>query len=329
MLGRAFRFHTPSSILIVGPSDCGKTVFTEKLVLDNNELFDHNASVPVHYCYGAWQDRLQNMKDRGVHFHEGIPDHSALERWFFRRRGGILVLDDLMGEGSNDKRVLDLFTKHSHHQNVTVLYLCQDMFPVGKYAKSISRNAHYIVAFKNPRDQLGVRNVLLQSFPTTWKDSLETFHRATTRRYGYLVMDLHPASPDYQRLLSHLLKDEGWTRYYQKPPTDPKRRRRMICPERQRRRRRRRSRRLRRRPPPLFWECFQKIAARHLWTKMDANCMDWGPMHIVYKLIRKKKYSWITRYVSWYNETAFSELIWTLERQAWQMMMDPDVLHNL
>ena len=90
------------------------------------------------------------------------------------------------------------------------------MFPVGKYAKSIYCNAHYIVAFKNPRDQLGVRNVLLQSFPTTRKDSLETFHHATTRPYGYLVLDLHQTSADQQRLLSHLLKDEGWTRTYQK-----------------------------------------------------------------------------------------------------------------
>ena len=102
----------------------------------------------------------------------------------------VRVLDDLMDEGSNDKRVLNLFTKHSYHQNFTVIYLCQDMFPVGKYTKSISRNAHCIVAFKNPRDQLGLRNVLLQSFPTTWKHSLETFHHATTRPYGYLVLDL-------------------------------------------------------------------------------------------------------------------------------------------
>ena len=217
MWERAFRFHTPFSILVVGPSECGKTVFTEKLLLDDAELSD-NASTPVHYCYEAWQDRFQTMKDRGVQFHEGIPDHSKLVQWFPHSGGGILVLDDLMDEGSNDKRVLDLFTKHSRHQNVTVLYLCQDMFPMGKYAKSISRNAHYIVAFKNPRDQLGVRNVLLQSFPTTWKESLDTFHRATTRPYGYLVLDLHPASSDDQRLLSHLLKDEGWTRYYQKRP---------------------------------------------------------------------------------------------------------------
>jgi len=126
------------------------------------------------------------------------------------------MLDDLMDKGSNDKCVLDLFSKHSHHQNVTVLYLCQDMFPVGKYAKSIFRNAHFIVALKNPRDQLGVRNVLLQSFPTSWKDSLETFHHVTALPYGYLVLDLHPASSDQQRLLRHLLKDEGWTCNYQK-----------------------------------------------------------------------------------------------------------------
>ena len=63
------------------------------------------------------------------------------------------MLDDLMEEGGNDKRELDLFTKHSHYQNITVIYLCQDMFTFGKYDKSISRNAHYITAFKDPRDQ--------------------------------------------------------------------------------------------------------------------------------------------------------------------------------
>ena len=62
---------------------------------------------------------------------------------------------------------------------------------------------------------------------------------------------------------------------------------------------------------------------------MPKDSMDWVPLRIVYKLIRKRKHSWITRYLSWYNETAFSELIWTLEREVWQMMMDPDVLHNL
>ena len=64
----AFQFHTPSSILVVGPSGCGKTVFTEKLLVDNLDLFE-NLPVAIHYCYGAWQDRFQSMKDHGIVFH--------------------------------------------------------------------------------------------------------------------------------------------------------------------------------------------------------------------------------------------------------------------
>ena len=96
-----------------------------------------------------------------------------------------------------------------------VLYLCQDLFPNGKFDKTISRNAHYIVTFKNPRDQLGIRNLLLQSFPTQLQDVLDTFRKVTQRPFGYLLLDLHPASRDDQRILSHLLIDEGFVRCHE------------------------------------------------------------------------------------------------------------------
>ena len=138
-----FQIRTPSSMLLVGPSGSGKTHFTERLLLHNLDLFQSSPKT-IHYCYGAWQDGFKRMKKRGIRFHEGIPELSDLAKWF--PQGGILVMDDLMDEGGSDKRVLDLFTKHSHHRNITVLYLCQDMLPAGKYAKSISRNAH-VTAF--------------------------------------------------------------------------------------------------------------------------------------------------------------------------------------
>ena len=209
---KAFQFHTPSSLLIAGPSGCGKTVFTTKLLLENGDLFQQTPK-SIHYCYGSWQDGFQKLKKGGVKFYEGIPDSDQLPRWF--PGGGVLVLDDLMDEGGNDKRVLDLFTKHSHHRNITVIYLCQDLFPNGKFAKTISRNAHYIAAFKNPWDQLGIRNLLLQSFPTRWQEVLDTFRKVTDRPYGYMLLDLHPASQDDQRVLSHVLKDEGFVRCHQ------------------------------------------------------------------------------------------------------------------
>ena len=162
-------FCTPSNILVVGPSGSGKTVFVSELLKEPHRYF---RPVPkrVHYCYGAMQPLLQTLRDDyKVGLHEGLPTMTDLTRWF-GNDGGILVLDDLMAEGGNDKQVLDLFTKHSHHRNITVIYLCQDMFPRKKYAKTINRQAHYIVAFKSPRDKLGLKNLLLQAFPNRWKD---------------------------------------------------------------------------------------------------------------------------------------------------------------
>ena len=97
---------------------------------------------------------FNTWKIQGIQFHEGILELNDLAKWF--SKGRLLVMDDLMDEGGSDKRILDLFTKHCHHRNITILYLCQDMFLVGKCAKRISRNAHYIVVFKHPRDRLGI-----------------------------------------------------------------------------------------------------------------------------------------------------------------------------
>ena len=207
-----FSFHHPSSILVAGPSGCGKTVFTTNLLLENGDLFP-NTPGNVHYCYGIWQDGFTKLKEAGVHFHQGIPEETMMKKWF--PCGGLLILDDLMEEGSKDKNVLDLFTKLSHHQGITVIYLSQDLFPPSKYAKTISRNAHYVVAFKNPHDQLDIKNLLLQAYPHKWQPVLEVFTNTTSRPYGYLLLDVHPSSSDERRILSHLLKSEGFMRCYQ------------------------------------------------------------------------------------------------------------------
>lgn len=208
----AFAFKHPSSILIAGPSGSGKTVFTTELILRNKQLWPDTPR-NVHYCHGVWQDSFKPLKAGGVHFHEGIPDPASFTKWF--PKGGLLVLDDLMEEGGKDKTVLDLFTKLSHHKGITVIYLTQDLFPPGKLAKTISRNAHYVVAFKNPRDQVAMRNLLVQAFPDKWKDVQEAFKKATDRPFGYIVLDFHPASNDTCRILSHILKSEGYTHCYE------------------------------------------------------------------------------------------------------------------
>ena len=171
----------------------------EKLCLPQDSYSRTRTCLALHPI-GSWQHGFEIFKKCGVQFHEGVPDRNLLRKWF--PEGDILVLDDLMNEGSSDKNFLDLFTKDSHHQQITVIYLCQDLFPTGKFVKTISCNAQYIVAFKNPRDQLGLRNLLQQSYPTQFREVLNTFRQVPDQRpFAYMVLDLHPASRDDQRIL--------------------------------------------------------------------------------------------------------------------------------
>ena len=88
------------------------------------------------------------------------------------------------------------FPSSQHHRAV----FDAGFFPPGKFSKTINRNAHYIVAFKNPRDQTGIRTILLQAFPDRWRQVLRLFKRITSRPFGYLMLDVHPASDNRYRL---------------------------------------------------------------------------------------------------------------------------------
>ena len=78
------------------------------------------------------------------------------------------------------------------------------------------KSDYYVIAFKNPTDQLGVRNLLLQAFPTYWQDMMDVYQKVIERPHGYMVLNLHPASDDRIRVSSHPLTHEGFPRCYQR-----------------------------------------------------------------------------------------------------------------
>ena len=80
---RLFKFHSLCSIMVVGPSSCGKTVFVEKLLKERSRLFTPPYN-PVVYCYSANQPTMfeRMKKEQGIHFYEGILDTQLLEKWY-------------------------------------------------------------------------------------------------------------------------------------------------------------------------------------------------------------------------------------------------------
>jgi len=88
--------------------------------------------------------------------------------------------------------VANVFTKISHHRNVSIVYLTQNLFDKNKYARTISLNAHYLVLFKNPRDATQFATLARQMYLNASKFAIEAYKDATSAPCGHLLIDLKP-----------------------------------------------------------------------------------------------------------------------------------------
>ena len=101
----------------------------------------------------------------------------------------LLIFDDLMNECQNDKDILHLFTRGSHHKNISTILLTQNLFNNGKYSRTMSLNCHYLIIFNNPRDKSQISYLSQEMFPLNSKFLIEAYEDATSKPYGYILID--------------------------------------------------------------------------------------------------------------------------------------------
>ena len=119
----------------------------------------------VLFYYAEWQDSYQwKMRFRigEIKFREGLPQPGDYSNDNEKKK--LIVLYDLMRESLSDV-VLDLFTKGSHHKNISVIFITQNIFHIGKAQRDISLNTKYLIPFKNPRDRAQIQHLARQVYP--------------------------------------------------------------------------------------------------------------------------------------------------------------------
>jgi len=193
------RFKHPFTCMIAGPTKSGKTSFTFQLIDEAQEQITPPPE-RIMYCYGEYQSIFNNYPH--INFNEGLPDNKEFES----KRRTLLILDDLMKEAGDS--VLDIFTKLSHHRNVSVIFLTQNLFFKSKQSRTMNINTQYIVLFKNPRDALQVATLGRQMYPGYSNFLVEAFKDATERPHGYLLIDLHPETLEKFRIRTNIFKGE-------------------------------------------------------------------------------------------------------------------------
>ena len=192
-------FQHPFSMVISGPSGNGKSVWTKNLLLSS--LIQPSPERIIWY-YGQLQPLYNNIRKRipRIEFVNGIPDHLNDQHYINVDKRNVLVFDDLMTEAKCDQRIADLFTKGSHHRNISVVYLTQNLFPQGKACRDIILNTQYMVLFNNPIDRQQVATSARRIYPSTSANFMKQFEQATSYPYGHLVIDLKSCTPEKDRL---------------------------------------------------------------------------------------------------------------------------------
>lgn len=195
----AWSLKHPFTCVIAGPTSSGKTQFVFRIIRHADKMIDPPPEKIV-YCYGEFQPSFAEFTH--VEFQEGLPDVSRLDG----RHRILLIIDDMMHE--INQNVSQLFTKLSHHRNVSVVFITQNLFNQSKHNRTMSLNTHYIVLLKSPRDASQIATLARQMYPGRSKVLLESFEDATSEPYGYLLIDLKPETNNLHRLHTNVFPDD-------------------------------------------------------------------------------------------------------------------------
>ena len=159
-------------------------------------------------CYSQWQPAYTEILVAMLHMKFGNSYAFGAEFLFDVNKPNLIVFDDQMIGVSKDKRIVNPFTRCSHHRNVSVIYIVQNLFHQGKGSRSINLNSPYLVLFKNPRDKLQILTLVKQMYPGPIDLFLNQYEEAVKRPFGYLLIDLKTTTQDNSRLRTNVLPSE-------------------------------------------------------------------------------------------------------------------------
>ena len=194
-----FRLQNDSSMLIVGPSKCGKSTFVLDLIRHKDKLFQHPIR-NIWWFYGL--DTPFHEQLEGVILKKGNISHDDFDSI---GEFDLVILDDLQQELKQDQDTTNLFLKGVHHKKFFAIQINQYIYG-DKDQRMRNANAHYFVLFQNPRNRQ-VAEFLTKMVPKGQGAVLHKVLNDIPSKYGYLFVDFTPECEDSHRLRTHIFHE--------------------------------------------------------------------------------------------------------------------------
>ncbi len=191
----------PSTILVAGPTGSGKTELVVNLIRANH------FSKPIeriYWLYSEWQPAYT----RAQLYRPEIQFLNSIDEQLYNNidssYNNLVILDDAMSKLGNSSVLEKFFTEGSHHRNISIVYIVQNLFDKGRSHRTVSLNSQYIFLFKNPRDAGQIASLGRQMYGTRYRILEKAHELATSSPYSYLLVDLRQDTSDEYRLRSNI-----------------------------------------------------------------------------------------------------------------------------
>lgn len=164
----------------------------------------------IYFCYSEWQPSYNDISHPELEFHQGVKLVDDMDE----SKSKLVIYDDLMESMSDE--IASVFTRKSHHRNLSAFFITQNLYQKAKQARVVSLNSHYLCIFRQPRDKAQIMHLGRSMYPNRSKFLVEAYTDATSIPYGYLLIDLRQDTDDDMRLRTNIFPDETTVVYVKK-----------------------------------------------------------------------------------------------------------------
>ena len=132
-------------MIVAGLTRSGETTWLAKLIENRLRQIKPTSSRIV-WCYMHWQPMYSNLRKVMPEIEWG--DALPTEETFSSFSVSLVILDDMIDNVVSDSSMMKVFTERSHHQNISVIFMKQNIFYQGRRARTISLSTQYMVLYR-------------------------------------------------------------------------------------------------------------------------------------------------------------------------------------
>ena len=221
------RLVTPFTLLLAGKSKCGKTHLLLDILRQWRYITDDTVGFytkHIYWFYGTiaekqmaemkvifdqFREELGDKDEKpSLHFEKGDFTSKNCQMLFDKMENAIVIIDDLMTEMTSNQQICSFFTRESHHLDINMIYLWQDIFPRQQHASTISKNTDYKILFDNPSGISSLQNMMATMFgaqagkkDSVFKKILDFFRKSKTGSFPFVFFNVKPNQDDDMKIL--------------------------------------------------------------------------------------------------------------------------------